>query len=261
MMNTNWLKPLAFLLICVGLMACSSGGGNASNGDSGKTGLISSDLQGAWYGAFRDEYGSVHTIEVIVNAGGNITGLRIGGINQGYGGTITKDGDYTFGYHLNNSFGTEGGFLLDVSATHMAFIDEDNAYGVMEKGASGFPTFSLSDFEGTWSGYSVELDTYLNTVDSYASHVTIGTGTTVAEHSGANERYGRFNGYIHSVNSGYGYAFGDWQNLDTTGTGLLGVWLSADKTFSASWACDSGGSDGVLITDVELCSFSMWAKQ
>jgi hypothetical protein len=241
------------------LSACGGGGGGGSTNPGGGN-LTLSDLQGTWYGAFRDDTDLVHTISVSANSSGTITSVVIDGVNQGYGGTITPSGENTFGYQLNNFYATEGGFLLDAAATHMAFIDEDYAYGVMQKGASSLPTYTLSDLDGSWSGYSVELDGFLNVVDNYSSQVTVDISRL--EYAGSNARYGDFNGYLPYINSIWGFALGDWQDANGgPNNGLLHVWLSADKSFAASWACDSGYSSSTVIYDVVGCSFSMWNKQ
>lgn len=217
-------------------------------------GLSVSSLEGVWYGVYADANSYLHTLEISMNSKGDIYSLLIDGVSTHDTGKVKKEGKYNFSYALSDS--SVGGFLADSAGQHMGFLAEDYSYGVLQKGATGLPTFSATDITSAWKGYTVEVDYNLAVVKSYSSDVSISTN---GDFSGS-QNNSTFSGNLYEFSTTHGYWAGGWSD-DEGNSGNAVVWLSADKTFAASWGCLSGYASDYDIYDAEYCSFSMWNRQ
>lgn len=236
------------------LTACGGGGGAAppSGGDAAPTGLAIANLQGTWTGAFI-EAGLIYPLKLTIDSAGNISNVFVNGVASGDTGTTTKTGDNTFGYSLSD--GTTGGFLADSAGNHVGILDDANAYGVLQKNASGFPAYIDSDIGGSWSGYSVEVDASLNLTKTYASNATVIGNTGSFTGSDAN---GSFSGSFYDYAPAHGFWVGTWNS--SLSSGNVFAWMSPDKTFAATWACDYSSASVFDIYYVTGCTFSMWNR-
>ena len=214
-----------------------------------------SKLSGEWKGMYRDSGGVFRSLTASINDSGKITALTVYSMET-LTGTLESTGDKTYGYVLSD--GSEGGFMADSSGKHLGFLTEDYEWGILEKGAtlqySADGNFSSADFVGTWNGYSVELNSYMDVVDRYSSRATIETNLSF---SGSND-YGSFSGQLDYYDDGKGYSYGTYSSAD--GSGNVGLLVSPDKSFMATWACDSGSSSNLAIYYISDCSFAIWNK-
>ncbi len=246
-MKRNMKTTIAVILGLLGLAACGGGGGGG--GGSTDTGPSVASLLGTWYGAYQYPT-TVGTFGADVNGSGGITALRRNGVSQGLTGSFAKDHGNIFDFTLSD--GTTGGFFADNDALHVAFLDRYGSFGVLQKGATSLPTYVDTNVVGSWSGYTVQLDSGLNITKEGSSSVTVTSGFTFT----GSDIYGSFSGSFSLYSSTYGYYAGTWSN--STGSGSMRAWLSVDKTFAAVWACQGTTSYVASISD---CSFSAWRKQ
>jgi len=229
------------LMTAVGLtIQCGGGGGGG--------GMSVAKLEGTWFGVVRDNVENAHTMEMTIDASGIISDIYLDAkLMIGLSGTVANDSGNIFGFVMSD--GLEGGFMADDSATHMGYLDEDFLVGVLQKGASNVPSYAGTDFQGTWSGYSIWLDADLEIVESGSTNMTIdatydAVGTVLI---------GTFDGYIAGWSPPWGIAWG-W---DDTETYYFEVLMSTDKQFVATWSCE----DVVETWYVEDCEFGVWSKQ
>ncbi len=214
-----------------------------------------SALAGDWKGMYRDDGGVFRSLTATINDTGKITALTVYSMDT-LTGTLKTTGDKTYSFTLSD--GTEGGFMADSSGNHLGFLTEDNAWGILEKGASiqysADSNFSGDDFVGTWNGYSVELDSYMKVADRYSSRAMIYSDFSF---SGSND-YGSFSGNLNYYDHGKGYSYGTFSSSE--GSGNVGLLVSPDKSFMATWACDSSSSGSLEIYYITGCSFAIWNK-
>jgi hypothetical protein len=212
-------------------------------------------MQGTWYGAYQIST-TAYTLGVDVNnASGNISAVRRNGSSLGLTGTLSKDHGNIFDFSLIG--GTTGGFYADNSATHVAFLESTGQFGVLQKGATSLPTYALADLVGTWSGYTVAVDSNMTITREGPSSATVAlTRYTIS----GNDFNGAFSGSFSptNYNATYGWFDGSWSNTTAGRSGSLRAWLSADKTFAALWACD--GTTGYVYA-LANCTYSAWRKQ
>ncbi len=225
--------------------------------DDTETGVLLEDLKGTWSGAIIDSSGTISTVAVTVSSGGDITSIVQGGTSTGLTGSLKKKDDNNFSFTLSDD--TDGGFLVDDAAKHLAFIDDGYGYGVLQKNADTLPGYSTLDLNGFWSGFSVQVDYYLSITDSYHSSATVETTGSYPYITGS-DKYGSFSAQTSTSNSTWGYWTGTWSN-DSGESGNMLAMLSADKMFAGSWACASGFSSGIRIYDASYCTFAMWNKK
>lgn len=226
------------------VVGCGGGGG-------GGGGAISS-LQGTWRGAYDDTI-SDQTLEVVVNASGQITSIRAGGVSLGLTGTITQVRGNIYSFILSDN--TEGGFMTDASATHAGFVDEDGSFGVLEKGAAGqAASYVDADIQRNWAGYSVQLNADMTLAASGSSSATYVTGNEFA----VMDLDGPSQANIGNAQP-LGRYPGTWTATGIAPFGSVDAWLSADKTFAASWACTTNflGTSG----NFPNCTFAIWTRQ
>lgn len=253
-MKRNMKSTMIVTLSLLGLAACGGGGGGGggSSSSSSDTGPSVASLQGTWFGAY--QIGAPpYTLGVDVsNSTGSITAVRRNGVSQLLTGALSKDHSNIFDFTLSD--GTVGGFYADNSSAHVAFLDRSGDFGVLQKGASVLPTYALGDVVGTWSGYTVALDSSMNIVREGASSATVTSRSTLS----GSDFNGAFSGTFSTTNysTTYGWYHGTWSNAG--GSGSLRAWLSADKTFAALWACDGTTSN---VYSLSYCTFSAWRRQ
>ncbi len=214
-----------------------------------------SAFAGTWLGSVEDDSAVMHEVSITVDGSGNITEIVSDGVPQGVTGTIQKSttgsGAFMAGvFGIVFSDGSEGGFIVDTNGTHLGFLDDAFNFGVFQKGAAALPAYASADIAGSWSGYGVTLNSNFDVSQSFASSAVV--------NSDANRTFsgsdigGAFNGSfpIHT-------SLGRWQgsfNYPATGeNGDASAFLSADKTFAATWGCSG-------FSFPEDCSFSVWTK-
>jgi hypothetical protein len=237
------------LLIASLLLGCTGGGDEATPVVPPATGPTVAELAGTWSGAFRANAATVYhpQFTVTINSNGQITAIT-GGPVSGLTGTVVKVRDNVFGFTLSD--GTEGGFMVDAGVLHAGFLDEDGGFGALQKNAGPLVNYAASDINGTWSGYTVELDGNFDLEKYGTSNATV----AIPQATGSN-----FNGTFTVVNMGllqtgtFGYYYGTW--AAASGSGPMRANLTRDKNFAASWACASSPAD------YSNCSFSIWNKQ
>jgi len=189
----------------------------------------------------------MHELSVTVGGSGNITQILVDGTDQGTTGTITKVGANVFGVVFSDA--SEGGFIADASGTHAGILDDQFSFGVLQKGAGALPVYAAADIAGTWSGYGVLLDANFDVTQTFASSATIANDAT-RTFTGS-DIGGAFSGSFPSDP----HILGRWQGTFIQGStpGVVSAFLSVDKTFAATWACDG-------INFPADCSFSAWNR-
>jgi len=232
------------------LSACGGGGGEDSN-----TPTI--DFTGTWAGHY-DTMASDSSLEAYVS-GTDIAVLSAssylaltGTISPMYG-NLYRTTFYTDGYVVDN-----GGFLADNAGNHAGFLMSNGDFGVLEKGGSTTATWSQSDSEGAWSGFSVSLDASGENITNYS------TATITIDASGnftATGPNGDFIGHLAIYDPSAGTYTGTWDLPNASGgpMGNLKVWISADKTFAASYACVGVLNPSAYALD--SCTYYAWSKQ
>jgi hypothetical protein len=252
------------LILALFLAACGGGGDGGGGGtSSGSSDMPVSSLAGTWYGSYQYGAGAVpFRLAVDVNASGGITAVRRGGTNSTNGtsanltGTIQNVGGSKFRFVLSDTAAvtTVGGFLVDSAGAHAGFLDEDGSIGALQKGATVPPLrYDFIDIAGTWSGYTVALNSSMNVVTEGGSNATVAGSTATGS-----DFNGTFTASIPSgsISSTYGFYPGTWSNA--TGSGNLRVFLSPDKRFAAEWACQGGVT---YPNNFDTCTFAIWNKQ
>jgi hypothetical protein len=258
-MKRNMKTTMIVTLSLLGLAACGGGGGGGDGGGGGgsssssDTGPSLASMQGTWYGAYQIST-TAYTLGVDVNnASGNISALRRNGTSLGLTGSLSKDHGNIFDFSLIG--GTTGGFYADNSATHVAFLESTGQFGVLQKGASALPTYAPGDLVGTWSGYTVAVDSNMTITREGPSSATVSLTRYIFSGSDIN---GAFSGSFSATgyDANYGWFQGTWSN--NTSSGSLRAWLSVDKTFAAVWACNVTTS---YVYALSSCTYSAWRKQ
>lgn len=256
MRSQSILKVLLFLYALLLLSACGGGGG----GDNNPTPPAGTDpavaaLAGTWFGVLEDPNFVLHRISVVVNSAGKVTEERIDDVVQtGLTADISEVSGQIFSFVFSD--GTEGGFIVDASGIHAGFLDDGFNFGVLQKGATSLPVYANANLVGSWSGYGVTVDNAFNIAAPFNSSATVNTGGTF---TGSDTSGGAFSGALGDVDPEFGRFFGDVSNdSDPTNVGFVGVFLSVDMLFVASYACFDDNNDGFFTPDE--CSFTAWNK-
>lgn len=233
--KTAMLAAVVASILALG--GCGGGGG----GSSSSTGVV---LDGSWLGTTHLS-GIYYKMAVSVDTANQISNVYRNDSPLGLTGSITHLTDLAYRFALN--VGDVGGFLIDSSATHAGFLNLANGeFGVLQRNATGLATsYALSDLNGTWSGYSVALDASGNIVNYSSSNATVTDGNFTGTGP-----YGTFTGFVVLDQATYGGYNGVYNT-----TGSVRLFLSPDKTFAASWACDTG------FPPYGSCSYNSWSKQ
>lgn len=241
----HFSRVIALVFLAILMSACGGGGGDGDPG--GPSGHSVASLQGSWYGTMRDTGGTLHTVQIFIDGAGNITSILQDGIGQGVTGVITKVSAKVFGLLLSD--GTDAGFIVDGAGTHAGYLDDGFYFGALQKGASSIPTYASGDVVGSWSGYGVTVDGAFELDQEFSSSATVDGGFQI---SGSDGLFGNFTGEFQSIISAWGVYQGIYDNGIDTGTVV--AFLSADKSFAASYACKNGG------TFPTGCSYTAWNK-
>lgn len=248
------MKRLIFLisLILTIMMLSACGGGGDDGDDNGNSGNTESTLKGTWYGVLED-WDNWNTLTVTFNASGDITQILIDGNDQGITATTYLEQGNIYGMEFSD--GGFGGFIVNNAKTHAAFLTEEDDFGIVQKGASSLPTFNTGDARGSWTGHGVTIDANYDLVDVFTSTANVDNSDTI---SGSDSLGSSFGGAIENFSPSYGIYWGDYIESDTA-YGVFEIFLSADKQFAATWACDT--SDGGIFTWPVDCKYTFWDKQ
>jgi hypothetical protein len=154
-----------------------------------------------------------------------------------------------YGYELSD--GTSGGFMVDDSGRHAGFVDRQFYFGVVEKGATNLPRYDALDLVGSWSGSTVELSgPELELVRTYSSSATVSSAYAFV---GSNAAHGVFAGSFEDYSADYG-RFRGRASLPDDSLMNVAIFLSADKSFAAGYACRAYGRFP------DECTFTGWHK-
>ena len=224
------------VLICSILFISACGGGGGGGGDD-----ITS-LNGTWRGNLEDLVGTMHNLSISIS-GDTITSILIDGVNQGLTGNLAQRSNKVFGFTLSDN--TEGGFIVDNASQHLTFLDENFNVGVLQKNAGALPPFVQSDIAGSGIGSVVTTD--FVSFQEFNGNVTCDAAGSC---SGADDEVGNFTATLTYTN------LGRWTGTSNfaSGSATVSVFLSEDKQFAGSWACNfvAGGFP-------EACSFTAWS--
>lgn len=248
----NRLKTVVSFSFLLFLAACGGGGGSSTSTTSTTTtSLTVASLTGTWYGSQEDQNLVMHSMSVTVNSSGIISQISVDGVSTGQYSTsaIVQNAANKNLFSATLNDGTIVGFFADNTASHVAYLDQNTNVGALQKGATSLPTFAGTDVVGAWTGYSVTLDSLMNLVSKFSSNATV-TGTTF---TGTDTAAGAFSGSFTTWNSVYGRYRGTF--TQSTVSGIVRTFLSADKTFAMSYSCPNG-----VTGFVSVCTFSAWSK-
>ena len=227
--------------------SCSGGGGEGGD-----------PLDGTWYGTEEQADGTLVELQVRVKDR-RIERVRIDGADVGLTGAIEPVQGRERIYGTSLSDGTEGGFFLAKGGKYLAYLDEEFAFAVLQKGAEGMPSFSQSDIVGRrYAGITVLVDDSFEVTDVFDSEVRIAQdGSFEGSDSSGSDFENEVGGELTIFNVDHGAWAGRYESDTVQGsfTGQVRVFASPDKKFLGSWACDDGGSFP------EDCSFTAWRAQ
>ena len=246
---------LAAIVFSMVLVAACGGGG----GDSAPPPPAPTVPSGTWFGTLEDTVSVMHTFSV-TTSGNSITAIRRDNVLTGQTGTITHRTGNIFGFTLND--GTTGGFFLNTAQTHAAFLDDDFNIGVVQLGATTLPTFAHTDLTGSWSGQAVTVSANFATFTAATSSASCTVPTCTVTDTGGTTT-GTFTSANFTTNvsgTGTGTQWGRWPGSHTSNSapiapsGSMRVFLSADKRFAGTWACNQSASFPTG------CKFHAWNK-
>lgn len=220
-------------------------GGGSNPGPIGGADITVDQLTGTWFGTLEDGTGDMHVVQVTVS-GASITSIVVDGITQSNTGTIAKENGQVFSYLLTD--GTIGGFFVDPSSTYLAFVNDWFEFGVLQKGATALPSYVLNDIDGSWSGITIVTD-----FDTFTQHTSTATCTTLTCSASASSGISSTASFIGPFDAVHGRWIGTYTN-SASSSGPVNGFLSADKQFAGTWACDAAG---FFPGD---CSFSAWKR-
>jgi len=226
-------RSLALGLALIGVAACGGGGGGG--GSSNPSG--SSALAGTWVGSemLLESGLPVLELQVVVNSKNKITSIRIDGVDQGGGGSITPHPSEKNIYDVLLDDGTEAGFFLDSTGKHAVFVDEAHSFGVLEKGASGMAVPNLNKLSGkSYVGTSCVLtDNFeIDQLDRSAQGDVLQDGSFQGTHFGLSFK-----------------SIDDFGELETQGAYFLGYWESSDNSSGAA----------IVIPSQDHLMYGIWA--
>jgi hypothetical protein len=234
-------------VLALALTACGGGDDSSSSG--------SGALTGVWAGYY--EYGGSlgHGLTVSVD-GSTITAVARDGSSLGLTGAISavQGGIFEFTLYAGATEMDAGGFMVDGAANHAAILTQGGDFGVLQKNGPTTGTWAAADAIGSWSGYSIALNSTGDIISYDSSSATVDINGNII----GSGPFGGFTGALSTYHTGYGYYTGTWSNPSQGTSGDLLVWISADKTFAASYAC-LGSSDPSW--GLEYCTYNSWNKQ
>jgi hypothetical protein len=242
------VKCLIFVLtavISLGMIACGGGGGGG--------GTSYPELAGTWTGVWEQHWDGFDPVQIqytvkmtIDSKGRNITSVLEDGFDLGITGKITRDSSQVYTVEWDD--GAWGGFLVEEGNAHFAYLDDFFYVGIFQKGDLKLPAYQLSDYVGTWTGYSVLVDENMDIVMDGDTVINVDNednvfGTTLMGAIAASVQ-----GFVDPVR-------GVIEGGDPGGNFFVHIFLSVDKMFTASYACPS------TYEDYYDCEFGGWAKQ
>lgn len=234
-------------VLALALTACGGGDDSSSSG--------SGALTGVWAGYY--EYGGSlgHGLTVSVDAS-TITAVARDGSNLGLTGAISavQGGIFEFTLYAGATEMDAGGFMVDSAANHAAILTQGGDFGVLQKNGPTTGAWVPENAIGTWIGYSIALNSAGDIVsyDSSSATVDINYGIT------GTGPFGGFTGALATYDPNFGYYTGTWSNPSQGTSGDLLVWISADKTFAASYACLGSFRPS---SGLDYCTYNAWNKQ
>jgi hypothetical protein len=234
------LAILAIVLPLAGI-ACNGGGG-------GEGRLSVEDLSGTWFGVMVDLTFEAHTYQFTMDSSGNMSDFYMDEVPfPTFTGTTVQESGRIFNFLMSD--GTEGGFITDENGTHLAFLTENFLRGVMEKGATELPVFSTLDYQGTWNGYSIWLDTDLAIANEGPTTLNIDSAYDVTGTGLGGAYAGSIKAFL---DDDYGVAWG----TDESSITYFELALSVDRTFMATIVC-------FVSLDIEItdCEFGAYTEQ
>ena len=166
-------------VLALALTACGGGDDSSSSG--------SGALTGVWAGYY--EYaGSASGLTVSVDAS-TITAVARDGSSLGLTGAISavQGGIFEFTLYAGATEMDAGGFMVDGAANHAAILTQGGDFGVLQKNGPTTGTWAAADAIGSWSGYSIALNSTGDIISYDSSSATvdingniIGTGPSAA---------------------------------------------------------------------------------
>jgi hypothetical protein len=218
-------------------------------------------LSGTWNGAMEDDGPALRTISMVFNSSGNISQVWIdGGITPLTATVSGVTGSSVFFSFLLSPVGKQGGLLTDSSFRHAGFVYEGAApntlvAGVLEKDGSTGVSYDITNIiDSNWNGSNLVLDANLNYVSSVSSTAIVGTLSDITGYKGANIDFTGTLGFATVGDENFGFYSGSYSK-PAPETGLLGVFLSPDKTFAGSYACTDG------TRNTSKCNYYTWKRQ
>jgi hypothetical protein len=179
----------------------------------------------------------MHNITITIS-GDTITSVLVDGVDQGLTGSIVQESANVFEVRLSDA--AKAGFIVDDDRQHLTFVDEDFSVGVLQKNAGALPPFVQADIAGSGSGIVVTTD--FVTYQVFSGRITCdATGACI----GTDGNVGNLTATLTYTDLGRWTGTSDYAG----GSSTVAVFLSADKKFAGSWACNFG----VFPDD---CSFS-----
>jgi len=225
------------ILVASLLFLASCGGGGGGGGDDG----VITGLNGTWRGNLEDAVGTMHNITLTIS-GNTITSALVDGVDSGLTGSIAQGSANVFEVRLGDA---RAGFIVDDARQHLTFVHEDFTVGVLQKNAGALPPFVQADIAGSGSGIVVTSD--FVTFQEFSGSVTC---DTTGACNGTDGNVGNFTATLTYTD------LGRWTGTSNFagGSSEVSVFLSADKQFAGSWACDfvNGGFP-------HACSFTAWS--
>ncbi len=260
---TKVLRSILLLGFFAALLAgCGGGGGGGDEqpppetpapgpGPTPLADVTLAQLAGTWFGSF-DGGAGVQTIEITVDASGNITALKLGGNPTTITGTVTKAAARTFNFTLKDPTDPDlnsGSFLVEGTPNppvHMVYIDRNTFVGALQKDATSLGGFAQADIEKAWSGETNKAAA--TNQDASSATCTSSTATT----SSCTGTIGSVSRSISSLtlddSSG-----GRWVGSYTdSASGSVRAYLSSDKAFAAVLACTNAAPP--------TCDYSAWRR-
>ena len=216
----NFHVLLCFFFILT-LSACGGGGGGGSDDDD-----VIPGLDGSWGGNLEDSIGTMHNFTITIS-GDTVTKVLVDGVDDGITGSIVQASANVFEVRLSDA--SKAGFIVDDARQHMTILDEDFNIGVLQKNAGGLPPFEQADIAGSGSGIVVTTD--FVTFQEFSGSVTCDAAGTC---TGTDGNVGDFTATLTYTD------LGRWTGTSNYagGSSTVSVFLSADKQFAGSWACN-----------------------
>lgn len=256
----SWTFTSLLGVLLITATACSSGGsgggaGGAAGGGGGGGGTppSASPLTGNWFGTEELTDGSLHPVQLTVDADLKMTELILDGNPSGLTGSITRNQAQIYDFTLSD--GSEGGFWIDEAGEHVVFCDSEWNFGVLQKGGSSASSYTLGDLVGrSYSGYTVVTDSSFEIAATGNSSAQVGLdGSFEGNFDGGSAGSSTFEnsdgGELGLDSSTYGRFIGHY--TESTGeAGTICAIMSPDKELIGTWACPG--------TFPEDCSFSVW---